>query len=173
MPSRPGIGCWIDYYTDGHPPYSGEQVDLLRRAASRRPRLRLAWHGPLPDFARERDSMRPKAGHSMIQIGRSAHAHKRCKRSQRHQVGVGIGHNTHLGAGRLVEYPGWNLKPTVGIGTAKITAKNNGIRPVDRLMNSDLRPNHRNSVPWVFSSFVVQRGSTPLGLRRQDARRSL
>ena len=36
--------------------------------------LRLAWHGPLPDFARERDSMRPKAGHSMIQIGRSAHA---------------------------------------------------------------------------------------------------
>ena len=55
---------------------------------------------------------------------------------------MGIGHNTHLGAGRLVEHPGWNLKPTVGIGTAKITAKNNGIRPVDRLMNSDLRPNH-------------------------------
>ena len=98
--------------------------------------------------------------------------HKRCKRSQRRQVGMGIGHNTYLGAGRPVEHPGWNLKPTVGIGTAKITAKNNSVRPVDRLVNSDLSSS-RNSVPWVFSSFVVQRGSTPLGLRRQDARRSL
>jgi hypothetical protein len=74
--------------------------------------------------------------------------HKRCKRSQRRQVGMGIGHNTHLGAGRLVEHPGWNLKPTVGIGTAKITAKNNSVRPVDRLMNSDLKTKPR--MPYVL-----------------------
>ena len=74
--------------------------------------------------------------------------HKRCKRSQRRQVGMGIGHNTHLGAGRPVEHPGWNLKPTVGIGTAKITAKNNSVRPVDRLVNSDLKTKPR--MPYVL-----------------------
>ncbi len=39
---------------------------------------------------------------------------------------VSIGHHTHLGAGRPVKHPCWNLKPTVGIRTAQITAKNNG-----------------------------------------------
>ena len=56
---------------------------------------------------------------------------KRCKRRQRRQVGMGIGRHTHPGAGRPVEHPGWNLKPTVGIGTAQITAKNNS-RPTSR-----------------------------------------
>jgi hypothetical protein len=37
------------------------------------------------------------------------------KRGQRRQVGMGIGHNTHLGAGRSVEHPGRNLKPTARI----------------------------------------------------------
>jgi hypothetical protein len=59
----------------GHcPRFSCEQVDLLRRAAARRHRLRLAWHGPLPDSGRERDVMRPKAGHSMMPQARSAHS---------------------------------------------------------------------------------------------------
>ena len=33
-----------------------------------------AWHGPLPDSGLGRDSIRPKAGHSMMQCGHSTHA---------------------------------------------------------------------------------------------------
>jgi hypothetical protein len=62
---------------------------------------------------------------------------KRCKRDQCRQVGIAIHYNTHLGAGRMLEHPSWNLKTTVGTGTAQIAAKNNSVRPVDRLMNSD------------------------------------
>jgi hypothetical protein len=53
------------------PRSSCEQVDLLRRAATPAQWLRLAWHGPLPDSGRERESMRSKAGHSMIPDDRS------------------------------------------------------------------------------------------------------
>jgi putative transposase len=41
-----------------------EQVDLLWRTAARR--LHLTWHGTLPDSGRGRESIRPKAGHSMM-----------------------------------------------------------------------------------------------------------
>jgi hypothetical protein len=91
--------------------------------------------------------MRPKAAHSMMHSGRSTHAQKRRKRGKRRQVGMTIGHHTHLGAGRPLEHPGWNLKPTVGIGTAQITAKNNSVRLLDSFVNAD--PKSKPRVPWV------------------------
>src|ERR1700693_2320812 len=72
---------------------------------------------------------------------------KRRKRGKRRQVGMTIGHHTHLGAGRPLEHPGWNLKPTVGIGTAQITAKNNSVRLLDSFVNAD--PKSKPRVPWV------------------------
>ena len=72
---------------------------------------------------------------------------KRRKRRERRQVGMGIGRHTHPGAGRPVEHPGWNLKPTVGIGTAQITAKNNAVRLLDRLVNAD--PKTKPRMPSV------------------------
>ena len=72
---------------------------------------------------------------------------KRRKRGKRRQVGMTIGHYTHLGAGRPVEHPGWNLKLTVGIGTAQITAKNNSVRLLDSFVNAD--PKSKPRMPWV------------------------
>jgi len=72
---------------------------------------------------------------------------KRCKRGQRRQVGMGISRHTHPGAGRPVEHPGWNLKPTIGIGTAQITAKNNSVRLFDSFVNAD--PKSKPRMPWV------------------------
>src|SRR4029077_6565383 len=72
---------------------------------------------------------------------------KRRKRGKRRQVGMTIGHHTQLGAGRPLEHPGWNLKPTVGIGTAQITAKNNSVRFLDSFVNAD--PKSKPRVPWV------------------------
>ncbi|MGO9775127.1 MAG: hypothetical protein ACLPM3_00895, partial [Terracidiphilus sp.] len=66
------------------------------------------------------------------------------KRPERRQVSMGIGHHTHLGAGRPVKHPCWNLKPTVGIRTAQITAKNNGVRLLDSFMNADPK-----TKPWM------------------------
>jgi hypothetical protein len=40
---------------------------------------------------------------------------QRRKHYERRQVGMGIGRNTRPGAGRSVEHPGWNLKPTARI----------------------------------------------------------
>jgi hypothetical protein len=91
--------------------------------------------------------MRPKAAHSMMHSGRSAHAAKASQGGKRRQVGMTIGHHTHLGAGRPLEHPGWNLKPTVGIGTAQITAKNNSVRLLDSFVNAD--PKSKPRVPWV------------------------
>ena len=56
---------------------------------------------------------------------------KRRKPGKRRQVGMSIGHHTHLGAGRPVEHPGWNLQPTIGIGTAQRATENNS-RPPSR-----------------------------------------
>ena len=60
---------------------------------------------------------------------------------------MGIGRNTHPGASRSVEHPGWNLKPTVGIGTAQITAKNNSVRLLYSFVNAD--PKSKPRMPWV------------------------
>ena len=60
-----------------------------------------------------------------------------------------IGHHAHLGAGRPLEHPGWNLKPTVGIGAAQITAKNNSVRLLDSFVNAD--PKSKPRVPWVLA----------------------
>jgi hypothetical protein len=72
---------------------------------------------------------------------------KRRKRGKHRQVGMTIGHHAHLGAGRPLEHPGWNLKPTVGIGAAQITAKNNSVRLLDSFVNAD--PKSKPRVPWV------------------------
>jgi hypothetical protein len=72
---------------------------------------------------------------------------KRRKRRERHQVGTSIGRHTYPGASRPVEHPGWNLEPTVGIGTAQITAENDAVRPLDRLVDAD--PKSKPRMPWV------------------------
>jgi hypothetical protein len=76
---------------------------------------------------------------------------KRRKHRERRQVDMGIRRHTHPGAGRPVEHPGWNLQPTVRIRTAQITAKNNAIRPLDRLVNSDLKTKPRMPSVQQFS----------------------
>src|ERR1700732_392959 len=93
--------------------------------------------------------------------------HKRCKRSQRRQVNMGIGHNTHLGRTLTVEHPGRNLKPTVGIGTAKITAKNNSVRPVDRFVNSDLKTKPRMPICTAVPETQC-RGCSPVLLYNEE-----
>ena len=72
---------------------------------------------------------------------------KRRKRRERRQVGMGIGRYTDPGAVRLVEHPGWNLQPTVRIGTAQITTKNNTVCPLDRLVNAD--PKSKPRMPSI------------------------
>lgn len=51
------------------------------------------------------------------------------------------------GAGRLVEYPGRNLQPTVRIRTAQATAKNSAVRSLNRRVNAD--PKTEPRMPWV------------------------
>jgi hypothetical protein len=53
----------------------------------------------------------------------------------------------HPGAGRPVKHPGRNLEPTVRIGTAPITAKNDAVRLLDSLVNAD--PKTKSWMPWV------------------------
>jgi hypothetical protein len=53
----------------------------------------------------------------------------------------------HHGAGRPVKHPGRNLGPTVRIGTAPITAKNDAVRLLDSLVNAD--PKTKPWMPWV------------------------
>jgi hypothetical protein len=60
---------------------------------------------------------------------------------------MGIGHQTHPGAGRSVEHPDWNLKPTGRSRAAQIAAKNNAARLVDRLVNADAKTKPR--MPWI------------------------
>ncbi len=60
---------------------------------------------------------------------------------------MGIGRYTDPGAIRPVEHPGWNLQPTVRIGTAQITAKNNTVCPLDRLVNAD--PKSKPRMPSI------------------------
>jgi hypothetical protein len=87
---------------------------------------------------------------------------------KRRQIDMGIRH-LHLGAGRPVKHPGRNLQPTVRIGSAQAAAKNSVTRPLDRRVNADSKTkprmpgysSSRNSVPWVFSSLVVQHDQAP------------
>ena len=72
---------------------------------------------------------------------------QRRKRCERRQVGMDIGRNTRPGADRSVEHPSRHFKPTVGIGTAQITAKNNAVRLVDRLVNAN--PKTKPGMPSV------------------------
>ena len=79
--------------------------------------------------------------------------HQLRKRHERSHVGMGIGSQTHPGAGRPVKHPGRNLQPTVHIRTAQITAKNNAIRPLDRLVNADLKTKPRMPSVQQFPKF--------------------
>jgi hypothetical protein len=72
---------------------------------------------------------------------------QRLKRRERPQVGMGIGHQTHIGAGRPVKHPGRNLQPTLRCRTAQITPENNAVRLLNRLVNAD--PKTKPRMPWV------------------------
>jgi hypothetical protein len=52
---------------------------------------------------------------------------------------MGISRNTHPGACRPIEHPGWNLKPSA----AHTTAKDNAIRLFNRLVNADAKASPR------------------------------
>jgi|SRR5215471_9514302 hypothetical protein len=56
---------------------------------------------------------------------------------ERRQVGVGLDRQTHLGTGRPIKHPRWNLKPTVRVGCSQVAAKDNTARPLNYLMNAD------------------------------------
>lgn len=64
---------------------------------------------------------------------------------------MGIRRHTHPGAGRPVEHPGWNLQPTVRIGTAQATAKNRAVRSLDRRVNADPKTEPRMPRVQQFS----------------------
>jgi hypothetical protein len=56
---------------------------------------------------------------------------------ERRQVGVGLGRQTHFGAGRPIKHPRWNLQPTVRVGCSQVAAKDNSARPLNCLMSAD------------------------------------
>jgi len=64
---------------------------------------------------------------------------------------MGIRRHTHPGAGRPVEHQGWNLQPTVRIGTAQATAKNSAVRSLDRRVNADPKTEPRMPRVQQFS----------------------
>src|SRR5258708_4116561 len=43
---------------------------------------------------------------------------------------------THLGAGRPIKHPRWNLQPTVRVGCSQVAAKDNTARSLNCLMNA-------------------------------------
>src|SRR5207245_4580060 len=63
---------------------------------------------------------------------------------ERRQVGVGLDRQTHLGAGRPIKHPRWNLQPTVRVGCSQVAAKDNTARPLNCLMNADPQAG-----PWM------------------------
>jgi len=64
---------------------------------------------------------------------------------------MGIRCHTHPGAGRPVKHPGWNLQPTVRIGTAQATAKNSAVHSLDRRVNADPKTEPRMPLVQQFS----------------------
>jgi hypothetical protein len=63
---------------------------------------------------------------------------------ERRQVGVGLDCQTHLGAGRPIKHPRWNLQPTVRVGCSQVAAKDNTAWPLNCLMNADSQAG-----PWM------------------------
>src|SRR5262249_23383789 len=51
---------------------------------------------------------------------------------------------THLGAGRPIKHPRWNLQPKVRVGCSQVAAKDNTARPLNCLMNADPQAG-----PWM------------------------
>jgi hypothetical protein len=72
---------------------------------------------------------------------------QRRKASERRQVDMGVGRQAHPRAGRSIEHPGRQLKPTVRIRAAQATAKNNTIRLLGRLVDAD--PNAKPRMPSI------------------------
>ena len=62
---------------------------------------------------------------------------RRFEHYERRQVGVGLNRQTHLGAGRPIKHPRWNLQPMLRVGCSQVAAKDNTARPLDCLMNAD------------------------------------
>ena len=62
---------------------------------------------------------------------------------ERRQVGVGLGHQTHPGAGRPIKHPRRNFQPTACFGGIQITAESNAVRPLDHLMNANTKTSPR------------------------------
>src|SRR5205085_7338061 len=50
----------------------------------------------------------------------------------------------HLGAGRSIKHPRWNLQPTIRVGCSQVAAKDNTARPLNCLMNADPQAG-----PWM------------------------
>src|SRR5262249_10117239 len=63
---------------------------------------------------------------------------------ERRQVGVGLGRQTHFGAGRPIKHPRWNLQPTVRVGCSQVAAKDNSVRPLNCLISADPQAG-----PWM------------------------
>jgi hypothetical protein len=57
---------------------------------------------------------------------------------------VGLDRQTHLGAGRPIKHPRWNLQPTVRVGCSQVAAKDNTARPLNCLTNADPQAG-----PWM------------------------
>src|SRR5262249_24582908 len=89
-----------------------------------------------------------------IRCSRTIYQHlsqERCKRTERHQVGMGVNRLTYARARRTVKHPGWDLKPTVCIRPAQFAAKNNAVRLADRLLNADPKTTPRMPSVQDFS----------------------
>ena len=56
---------------------------------------------------------------------------------------MGLGHQTHPGAGRPIKHPRRNLQPTACFGGFQITAESNAVRPLDHLMNANTKTSPR------------------------------
>ena len=145
--------------------FSCEQVDLLRHAAACRPLLALAWHGSLPDSGRQRDVIRPNRRHPMLQSVCSARPAKAPQvlssadksvwaSAARRTLAQADRSNIHAGISsqRLASEPFRSQRKTTPSGLS--IASWMPIRRPDHGCHG--YSSSRNSVPWVFSSLVVQ-----------------
>ena len=69
------------------------------------------------------------------------------KHDERRQVSMGIDHHTHPWYTPTARTSRPELKPTVGIGSAQITTKNNIVRLLDSFVDVD--PQTKPRMPWV------------------------
>ena len=91
--------------------------------------------------------MRQKMGDSMIQSALYRLPKQRRKCHERGCVDMRMAGHMHTGADRSIEHPSRNLKATVRTRPGQATAKNNAVRLLQRLVNTD--PKAKPRMPWI------------------------